>query len=141
MATAKLSVKEAAAEIGTDPRTLRKFIRSNSCDFDPVGQGNRYEFTKGEVGKLKKQFLAWSGGATKTEAPTSKKKGKKTPPIEEVDEDIMDDVEEIDLDELDDPDIEDLEEAEEDGDFTAEEEDEPDLDDDGEVVDLSDLDD
>lgn len=58
-----LSTKEAAAEIGTDARTLRKFIRSDSCSFDAVGQGKRYEFSKKDVNQLKKAFLAWSGGA------------------------------------------------------------------------------
>lgn len=59
-----LSTKEAAAEIGTDARTLRKFIRSDSCSFDAVGQGKRYEFSKKDVNQLKKAFLAWSGGST-----------------------------------------------------------------------------
>lgn len=147
MPAEKLSAKDAAKALGTDARTLRKFIRSDSCDFEPVGQGSRYEFTKGDLGKLKKQFLAWGGGKS-TETTT---KGKKTEPKKEpkqlrkatgkAEVPEIEGVEEIELDDLDDPTIEDLEEAVEDGDFTAEEEDEPDLDDDGEVVTLEDLDD
>lgn len=60
--TEKFSAKEAAIQIGTDARTLRKFIRSSN-DFDAVGQGNRYEFTKSEIKALKKAFLAWSSGS------------------------------------------------------------------------------
>lgn len=63
MAT-KLSAKEAAKEIGTDARTLRKFIRgSKNLPISPVGQGARYEFTPKEVKALKKAFVAWSSGS------------------------------------------------------------------------------
>lgn len=88
MAAEKISAKQAAIEVGTDARTLRKFLRSDDCPFDAVGQGNRYEFTKTEVKKLKKLFIAWSAG--------SKKKAKviEHDPAEE-------EVEEIDLDEID----------------------------------------
>lgn len=124
-AAEKLSAKEAAIEVGTDPRTLRKFLRSEDCPFDPVGQGNRYQFTKGEVKKLKKLFIEWSGG-------TSKKKATKAEKVIEADDE--EDVEEIDLDD----DIEDQDEV----DATTEE---VDLDDDDlpveldEVTDLEDL--
>lgn len=105
MATAvKLSAKEAAAQIGTDARTLRKFIRSEKANLpiDPCGQGNRYEFTSAEVKALKKQFIAWSGGTTKTEAPAppAAKKGKKSKAKAEVPDmthEDPDEVEEIDL--------------------------------------------
>lgn len=77
--TEKFSAKEAAIQLGTDARTLRKFIRSKSCDFEPVGQGNRYEFTSKEIKSLKKAFLAWSNG-------TKPKKEKEVPTIEELNE-------------------------------------------------------
>lgn len=51
----KLSAKQAAIQLGTDARTLRKFLRA-SDDFDAVGQGNRYEFDAKEMKKLKKLF-------------------------------------------------------------------------------------
>lgn len=67
MATAeKLSAKQAAIQLNTDARTLRKFLRA-SDEFDAVGQGNRYEFDSKEMKKLKKSFAAWSGKKTKTE--------------------------------------------------------------------------
>jgi hypothetical protein len=126
----KLSTKEAAAEIGTDARTLRKFIRSESCEFDAVGQGKRYEFSKGEVNKLKKAFLAWSGGA----APKKTKRDAEPETGDIVDEltgDLLDMTQE-ELDALGDA-IGDQDEV----DRTTEE---VDLDDDGEPVDLEDLD-
>lgn len=59
--TTKLSAKEAAKEIGTDARTLRKFIRgAKNLPIAPVGQGARYEFTPKEVKALKKAFISWS---------------------------------------------------------------------------------
>jgi hypothetical protein len=74
MATAeKFSAKEAAIQVGTDARTLRKFLRA-SDDFDAVGQGNRYEFTSKEIKALKKKFDAWASkkpttAKVKDEAP------------------------------------------------------------------------
>lgn len=61
----KLSAKQAAIEIGTDARTLRKFLRSDASAFDAVGQGNRYEFSNGDLKKLKKQFIAWNNSGKK----------------------------------------------------------------------------
>lgn len=140
MAATKLSAKEAAKAIGTDARTLRKFIRSDNSGFDACGQGNRYEFNSNEVKALKKAFVAWAGGTTKTEKPTeaktekapAKKKGKKAPvaPMTHEDPDkatgivlegtdadgnrvIVADPEDLDIDaELDEPTDEDLEEIE-----------------------------
>lgn len=90
MAVQKLSAKEAALQLGTDARTLRKFIRQSE-EFEAVGQGNRYEFTKGEIGKLKKAFMAWSVGGKKPVQGTEKKASKVEEPEEEVDEIIIDD--------------------------------------------------
>jgi hypothetical protein len=38
------SAKQVANRIGTDPKTLRKFLRSPSSPYEAVGQGKRYEF-------------------------------------------------------------------------------------------------
>lgn len=77
-----LSAKEAAAALGTDARTLRKFLRSKAQDVvEPVGQGKRYAITKDEIKKLKKAFLAWSEGARKKD-----------------EDEAVTDVEEVDLD-------------------------------------------
>lgn len=63
MPAEKLSAKEAALRLGTNARTLRKFLRSKQSPFEPVGQGNRYEFTAGDIKKLKKAFNSWAKGS------------------------------------------------------------------------------
>lgn len=69
-----LSAKEAAIALGTDARTLRKFLRSSSSPFEPVGQGSRYIFDEKEMKRLKKTFVAWSGGSRKKEIETAQPK-------------------------------------------------------------------
>lgn len=55
-----------ATEFDTNPRTLRKFLRSQSMG---VGKGSRYALptAKREVNALRKQFDAWE--AARTPAP------------------------------------------------------------------------
>lgn len=48
---------EAAAEIGCDPRALRRFLRSNDS-WRNVGIGGRYAFSEAEVRSLAKQLKA-----------------------------------------------------------------------------------
>lgn len=117
MATAeKLSAKQAAIEIGTDARTLRKFLRSDSSTFEACGQGNRYEFAKGEIKKLKKEFAAWGGG--KSPAKSKKEPIAQEPDDDEITDDELDeevdDEEVADDDEDEDIDLEDLEIEDED---------------------------
>ena len=115
--TQKLSAKEAAAELGTDARTLRKFLRSKSSPIEPVGQGNRYEFTSKEVKTLKKAFLSWGAGAKKATGITiegTNAKGKRVIVADPEDIDIQDEIdrttEEVDLDDDGEPvDLDDLE--------------------------------
>ncbi len=52
----KLSTREIAEKLGTTPRMLRRFLRSERKG---VGTGSRYEFTTAQVASLKKQFAAW----------------------------------------------------------------------------------
>jgi len=49
---------EAAAEIGTTPRLLRRFLRDNDS-WRAVGIGGRYMFTDEEVKSLNIQFHKW----------------------------------------------------------------------------------
>lgn len=115
----KFSAKEAAAQIGTDARTLRKFIRQGKdLPIAPVGQGNRYEFTAKEIKALKKQFLAWGGGKVEEATPAKKeKKGKATeaPTIEELNEALEDGpLSEDEIDEVLEVELEDMEPTDED---------------------------
>lgn len=54
-----ISVKELAVEAGTDPRTMRKFLRSEASGIEPVGKGSRYSFEKRQIAGLKKKFSKW----------------------------------------------------------------------------------
>jgi hypothetical protein len=48
---------EAAAEIGVDPRALRRFLRNNDS-YRKAGMGGRYTFSASEVQVLKRAYLA-----------------------------------------------------------------------------------
>lgn len=61
-----MNTTEVAAHLGTTPRTLRQFLRSNSSTFVAVGSGSRYEFDTGELPTLEKRFREWSGKGTPT---------------------------------------------------------------------------
>jgi len=49
---------EAAAEIGTTPRLLRRFLRDNDS-WRNAGIGGRYMFTESEIKSLNIQFHKW----------------------------------------------------------------------------------
>lgn len=61
MNNARYSSTEAAEEIGTTPRLLRRFLRSNDS-WKNATQAGRYEFTESELHSLKKQFDRWQAG-------------------------------------------------------------------------------
>lgn len=103
-----LSAKEAATELGTDARTLRKFLRKRS---GLVGQGQRWLIDRKDLPTLKKEFDAWAQGAAAAKT-ASKGKAKAAPPP---DDEIYDteELEEFeDFTELEDPDSEELEDLE-----------------------------
>lgn len=56
-----LTVKDAAAKIGTDARSLRKFLRSpaNDTACRPVGKGARYAIEGKAMRSLTAKFKAW----------------------------------------------------------------------------------
>ena len=54
----RYSSTEAAEEIGTTPRLLRRFLRSNDS-WKNATQAGRYEFSQSELDSLKKQFNKW----------------------------------------------------------------------------------
>ena len=54
-----LTAKAVAAKLETDPRTLRKFLRSNDSGIERVGKGNRYEIEAKAVRSLKVKFDRW----------------------------------------------------------------------------------
>lgn len=87
--TAVMTTAEVADELDTDPKTLRKFFRSDKCDIDPVGQGKRYAITADNIDDLRTAFDAWSTGKAKKAddaepAPDKAPKAKGKAPAETV---------------------------------------------------------
>lgn len=72
--TSLLGTDKVASELGTDARTLRKFLRSDSSPLEPVGQGARYAITDADIPELREKFDAWRLGKRATVAS----KGDKT---------------------------------------------------------------
>lgn len=103
----KLSAKEAAALIGTDARTLRKFLRSES---GLVGQGQRWEIDPDKVDELKARFTNFTKAKGESTAKKAKSKDAPARRVSQVDADELEDDDELeglmDLDDLDD--LEDL---------------------------------
>lgn len=80
-----LSAKEAAKRIGTDGRTLRKFLRSQR---GLVGQGNRWAIMEDELDDLKAKFEDW-------QKPKAAKTVKVTIPPDDEDADEIEDLDEL----------------------------------------------
>lgn len=85
-----LSAKEAAMRIGTDGRTLRKFLRSPQGKGRLVGQGNRWAIDPDDLDELKIKFSNWH----KPKA----KEVKVSLPIADVDDDEFEDLDSLDED-------------------------------------------
>lgn len=114
--TELLSAKEAAIELGTDARTLRKFLRKRD---GLVGQGQRWGIDPSEIDALKKAFNAGhKAPKAKTEKESTQekpvKKPKKSAAVappddeEEIDFDVDEDFEALDPDEDDLDELEDM---------------------------------
>lgn len=54
--TTTMTTADIAAKLGTDGRTLRRYLRSTK---QGVGTGKRYEFDSAAIADLKKGFTAW----------------------------------------------------------------------------------
>jgi hypothetical protein len=67
-----VNAHQAAEKIGTDARTLRRFLRSPKSTFKAVGSGGRYEFEEKDVPTLRKKFEEWRNAATTSRAPSKR---------------------------------------------------------------------
>jgi len=56
---ATMTTAEVALELDTDPRTLRKFLRSADAPVDAVGKGSRYAIEKKQIRSLRTKFAKW----------------------------------------------------------------------------------
>lgn len=57
---ATMTVKDLATELGTDPRTARKFLRKVTPNEDHPGKGGRWEIERKSLRSLRKQFEEFS---------------------------------------------------------------------------------
>ena len=71
----QMNTNEVAAQLGTDPKTLRRFIRSDACPFPAVGSGGRYSFDAKDIPALQQEFNRWLSGQ---ESPIKRKRTKMT---------------------------------------------------------------
>jgi hypothetical protein len=54
-----INVTELATELGTDPRTARKFLRSITPKENQPGKGSRWSIEKKSLASLRKQFATY----------------------------------------------------------------------------------
>lgn len=108
-----LTTKEVAEELGTDGKTLRKFLRSHLPKDAQPGQGGRYAFDKKDIAGLKKAWVKWSENKVDKDEPAeakgkkpraSKSKAKAEPVVEVEDDEPTDEA----IAELDDEDVADI---------------------------------
>ncbi len=61
MAKVSYTTATLAPELGTDPKALRKFLRSDLSGIEKVGKGGRYslEFTATQLKGLTKKYNEW----------------------------------------------------------------------------------
>ena len=61
MAKVSYTTATLAPELGTDPKALRKFLRSDLSGIEKVGKGGRYtlEFTATQLKALQKKHATW----------------------------------------------------------------------------------
>lgn len=53
-----MNTREAAEQLKTDPKRLRRFLRQDPT-YRNAGQGGRYEFTDKDIPTLRKRFETW----------------------------------------------------------------------------------
>jgi len=105
MTASTMTTKDFAAALGTDPRTVRKYLRSVTPKADQPGKGSRWELpgTKTAIAKHLKQFTKWTEDEAKRNADRLAKAAKdaaaKVTEIEEgTDEEVEEDLEPTDED-------------------------------------------
>ena len=64
--------RAVASALGTDSKTLRRFLRSDASSVTPVGSGGRYTFDEVDMDTIRSEFATWSAGAPVKVAPKPK---------------------------------------------------------------------
>jgi hypothetical protein len=57
-----MTPKQLAEELNSDPKMVRKFLRSNSPD--RANKGGRWEIDSTDLDAIKAAFAGWKGGRT-----------------------------------------------------------------------------
>jgi hypothetical protein len=66
-----MTSSDVAREIGTDAKTLRRFLRADPS-YRNVGSGGRYDFQPSDIPTVKKLFTAWIDGKKVSIKPSGK---------------------------------------------------------------------
>lgn len=75
-----LDVKTIASRLGTEGRFVRRYLRSASSSFKPVGTGNQYRFRELDFPTIEKEFRAYQNRSTKADTSTTNTRKKKSAP-------------------------------------------------------------
>lgn len=72
---AQITTTELATELGTDGRTLRKFLRATTPKENHPGKGSRWvlEGNKRDIARYQKQFAEWTAAQEKARAEREEK--------------------------------------------------------------------
>lgn len=99
---ATITVADLAADLNTDARTARKFLRSITPKDSQPGKGSRWAIEKREVRSLRSKF-------SKFQEAEEARRAAKASKVEEVEAtDEVDTIDDIDLDSLEGPTADDL---------------------------------
>jgi hypothetical protein len=93
--SAEMTTKDFAAAIGTDPKSLRKFLRDSTPAEEHPGKGGRWVLpgTKTAIAKARKDYAKWSAEQAKAQAERAAKASKDAEDaleaLEDADEDLI----------------------------------------------------
>ena len=68
---ATITPAEFAQKLGSDPRTVRKFLRSEAGMNARVGKGSRWALESKQIASLTKKFRKWDEARKTSDAPES----------------------------------------------------------------------
>lgn len=66
---ATITPAEFAQKLGSDPRTVRKFLRSEAGMNSRVGKGSRWALESKQIASLTKKFRKWDEARKASDAP------------------------------------------------------------------------
>lgn len=74
-----VNTTDAAKRLGTDPKTLRRFLRWKKSTYEAVGSTGRYEFADTAIPELQKRFDKWYASKTAAKRPVDDAQTSATP--------------------------------------------------------------